>query len=347
MEFVEVDGSQGEGGGQILRTALAFAGIQSKPVKVTNIRAGRPIPGLKRQHVSAVEVLAEVFGGQVSGANEGSSEVRFIPGPPRSGSLSFDMGTAASITLVLQAVVPAVALAGSNLSIELVGGTDVPWSPTFDYFHDVVRQAFGAIGIKFEVSAIKRGYYPRGGGRVIASIDPSKSVVPIDLLAEPSLSDVRILSRCGGLPRHVAERQLKAASEVLTKSEIRTRESEVVAEQTESPGSSVMVYSTGLGFYLGSDAIGARGKRAEAVGSDAGNKFVAIADSGACLDSNLADMLLPLLSLAPGPSKVKIPEATTHLESGLRLARQFTSCAYSVESDGKSSIVTMTPTQKK
>ncbi|HEV2138618.1 MAG TPA: RNA 3'-terminal phosphate cyclase [Nitrososphaerales archaeon] len=347
MEFLEVDGSQGEGGGQILRTALAFSGIQSKPVKVTKIRAGRPTPGLKRQHISAVEVLAEVFGGQVRGAKEGSSEVRFIPGPPRSGSLSFDMGTAASITLVLQAVVPAVALAGSSLSIELVGGTDVPWSPTFDYFRDVVRQAFGAIGIKFEVSAIKRGYYPRGGGKVKASINPSRSVVPIDLLAEPSLSDARIRSRCGGLPGHVAERQLAAASEVLAKSGIRTSESEVVVEQTESPGSSVLVYSTAGGFYLGSDAIGARGKRADAVGSDAGNKFVAIANSGACLDSNLADMLLPLLSLAPGPSRVKIPDVTTHLESGLRLARQFTSCTYSVEPDGKSSIVTMTPTKTK
>ncbi|HEY6283657.1 MAG TPA: RNA 3'-terminal phosphate cyclase [Nitrososphaerales archaeon] len=347
MEFLEVDGSLGEGGGQILRTALAFSGIQSKPVRVTKIRAGRPIPGLKRQHVSAVEVLAEVFGGQVSGAKEGSSEVSFIPGPPRRGSLSFDMGTAASITLVLQAVVPAVALSGSALSIELVGGTDVPWSPTFDYFRDVVRQAFGAIGIKFEVSAIKRGYYPRGGGNVKASIEPSKSVVPIDLLVEPSLSDVRIRSRCGSLPRHVAERQLTAASKVLAKSSIRTRESEVVVEQTESPGSSILIYSTGGGFFLGSDAIGAKGKRAEEVGSDAGNKFVAIANSGACLDSNLADMLLPLLSLAPGPSRVRITLATTHLESGLQLARQFTSCSYSVEPDGKSSIVTITPTQAK
>jgi len=347
VEFLEVDGSQGEGGGQILRTALAFSGILSSPVKVTNIRAGRPTPGLKRQHVSAVRVLAEVFGGEVSGAKEGSSEVRFVPGPPRSGSLSFDMETAASITLVLQAVVPAVALAGSTLSIELVGGTDVPWSPTFDYFHDVVLQAFGAIGINFEAAATRRGYYPRGGGKVKASIDPCKSVVPLDLLAEPNLSDIRIRSRCGGLPRHVAERQLTAASEVLAKSGISTTENEVAVEQAESPGSSIVIYSTGGRFYLGSDAIGARGKRAEAVGADAGSRFVAVADSGACLDSNLADMLLPLLSLAPGPSRVKIPEATTHLESGLQLASQFTSCAYSVQADGKSSIVTITPVQTK
>ncbi|MDA4125701.1 MAG: RNA 3'-terminal phosphate cyclase [Thaumarchaeota archaeon] len=347
MEFLEVDGSQGEGGGQILRTALAFSGIQSRPVRVTKIRAGRPTPGLKRQHVSAIEVLAKVFEAEIVGAMEGSSEVRFVPGPPRSGSLSFDMGTAASITLLLQAVVPAVALAGSSLSIELIGGTDVPWSPTFDYFREVVRMAFGAIGVKFEVSAIRRGYYPRGGGRVKASVEPCVSLVPLDLLDRPSLSDVRIRSRCGVLPRHVAERQLSAATTVLSKSGFRIGGGEITTEQTDSPGSSVLVYTTGEGFYLGSDAIGARGKPAEAVGADAGNRFVAVADSGACLDSNIADMLLPLLSLAPRPSRVKIHEVTAHLESGLRLASQFTSCVYSVQPEGKSSLVTITPAKAK
>jgi RNA 3'-phosphate cyclase len=347
MEFLEVDGSQGEGGGQILRTALAFSGIRSRPVRVTNIRAGRPTPGLKRQHVSAVKVLERVFQGQVSGAEEGSSEVSFVPGPPQSGSLSFDMGTAASITLVLQAVVPAVALAGSTLTIELTGGTDVPWSPTLDYFRAVVREAFRAIGIRFEASAVRRGYYPRGGGKVRASIEACRSMTPLELLGEPNLSDVRISSRCGILPRHVAERQFTSASEILSKSGIRVGGSEVSAEESDSPGSSIAIHSTGVKSYLGSDAIGARGRRAEEVGADAGNRFVAFANSGASLDSNLADMLLPLLSLAPGPSKVRIPEATAHLESGLQLARQFTSCTYSVEPSDKGSIVAITPVKPK
>jgi len=347
MEVLQVDGSQGEGGGQILRTALAFSGILSRPVRVSNIRAGRPTPGLKRQHLSALEVLAKVFDGEVRGAKEGSLEVSFVPGSPRPGSLSFDMGTAASITLVLQAVVPAVALAGSKLSIGLVGGTDVPWSPTFDYFRQVVSKAFGAIGIKFEASALRRGYYPKGGGRVEASVEPCKSVVPLDLSVRPGLSEVSIHSRCGGLPRHVAERQFGAASTLLVKSGFSVEASEVSAEQTESPGSSVLVSSTGKGFYLGSDGIGARGKSAEVVGAEAANRFVAVADSGACLDSNLADMVLPLLALAAGPSRVRIPEVTAHLESGLRLASQFTSCAYSVEVVGKSSVVTITPFRAK
>jgi RNA 3'-phosphate cyclase len=343
MEFLEVDGSQGEGGGQILRTALAFSGILSRPVRVSNIRAGRPTPGLKRQHVSALQVLAKVFDAEVSGAKEGSLEMRFVPGPPRPGALSFDMGTAASITLVLQAVVPAVALSGERLSIELIGGTDVPWSPTFDYFQLVVRHAFAAIGIKFEATALRRGYYPKGGGKVKAIVEPCKSVVPIDLLVRPSLSEVSVRSRCGSLPSHVAERQLNAASATLEKSGFRVGVDDVAAEQTDSPGSSVLVYSTGQGFFLGSDGIGARGKPAEEVGADVAEGFVSAAGSGSCLDSNLADMVLPLLSLAPGASRVRIPEVTAHLESGLRLANKFTSSVSSIESHGKSAVVTITP----
>ena len=162
VEPIEVDGSKGEGGGQILRTAVAFAVIQGKPVRVREIRAGRDVPGLKRQHVSALQVLSKVFGGELTGATEGSSVVTFVPGKGRSQRLSVDMGTAASITLVLQAVVPAVALTRSRLELDLVGGTDVPWSPTYDYYERIVREAFRLIGIRFDITSSRRGYYPRG-----------------------------------------------------------------------------------------------------------------------------------------------------------------------------------------
>ena len=343
MEFVEVDGSQGEGGGQILRTAVAFSVIQQRPVRITKIRAGREVPGLKRQHVSALEVLGRVFGGNLGGAAEGSSAVTFVPGRPRLRTLSVDMGTAASITLVLQAVVPAVALTGSRLSLELVGGTDVPWSPTFDYFSQIVREAFGLIGARFDVTVSRRGYYPRGGGRVTATIEPCESLLPLDLTARPTIPGVRLMSRCGMLPRHVAERQLSSASEVLGRSGIRVLGTDASEEQADSPGSSLLAHFVGEGTFLGSDAIGARGKPAEAVGREAAERFVATAKSGACLDSNLADMLLPLLSLAAKPSRVRIPEVTSHLKSGLQLAEQFTSCAWSAEPQGGSSVVSITP----
>ncbi len=343
MEFIDVDGSIGEGGGQILRTALAFSAILQKPVRVSNIRAGRPEPGLKRQHVSAVQVLNTIFGGELTGAREGSSAVTFVPSAPRVRSLSLDMGTAASITLVLQAVVPAVALNHVDLTLDLVGGTDVPWSPTFDYFDRVVRGAFGAVGIGFEVRSTRRGYYPPGGGRVTAKIASSKGIASLDCAERINVSGARIVSRCGSLPRRVAERQLVAASEVLQSARIAVLGGDAIEEPSNSPGSSVLVYHSGEGVYLGVDGLGARGKPAEKVGSEAASGFAAALRSGAALDSNLADMLLPLLSMASKPSCARIPEVTEHLRSGLDLAVQFTSCTWSSERVDDAAIVKVEP----
>jgi RNA 3'-phosphate cyclase len=343
VEFVEVDGSQGEGGGQILRTAVAFSAIQRRPVRVDKIRARRDVPGLKRQHVSALEVLARVFGGDLKGAREGSSAISFVPGTPRMRTLAVDMGTAASITLVLQAVVPAIAVSHSSLTLDIKGGTDVPWSPTLDYFQRVVRAAYGSVGIRFELTAERRGYYPRGGGRATAVVEPCDAPTPLDLTARQEVPGAILLSRCGRLPKHVAERQLSSASRIIQASGLRVLGNEVSEEEADSPGSSVLAYYIGEGVYLGSDAIGARGKPAEEVGRYAAENFVAAARSGACLDSNLADMLLPLLSLAKKPSRIRIHQVTPHLRSGLQLAEQFTSCTWSVEAQGDSAVVSIDP----
>lgn len=343
MEFVEVDGSQGEGGGQVLRSAVAFSAILLQPVRVTKIRAGRGVPGLRRQHMSALSVLAKVVGGKLGGATEGSSEITFAPGDSGLGSLSIDMGTAASVTLVLQAVIPATALSRRSLRLELVGGTDVPWSPTFDYFALVVREAYRRIGIRFSVDAARRGYYPRGGGRVLAQIEPCSSLVPQDLLSRGELPGVNLLSRCGSLPRHVAERQLSAASGFIERSGLKVLRGDIYEERSDSPGSSILVHFSGASVSLGSDGIGARGKLSEEVGRGAAERFVAEVGSGACLDSNLADMVIPLLSLARSPSRVRVREVTPHLRTGLEIARQFTSCGWSAEPQERGAVVTISP----
>jgi RNA 3'-phosphate cyclase len=340
---VEVDGSQGEGGGQILRAAATFSTILRRPVRVHRIRAGRSVPGLKRQHASALLVLARATGGRVEGATEGSSEVSFFPGDTPAESLTLDMGTAASITLVLQAVVPAIALSGGQIRVELKGGTDVPWSPTFDYFAEVVREAFRRIGIEFEATAERRGYYPRGGGRVVATVKPSPGLKSLDLVSRGDLPGVRAVSRCGGLPRRVAERQLSAASRLLEGAGTRVLAEEVSEAASDSPGSSILVHCAGDGALLGADAIGARGKPSEQVGQEAAARFIAEVNSGACMDSNLADMVIPLLSLAPSASRVRVREVTSHLKTGLEIARQFTSCSWESEAQVGSTMVRVTP----
>jgi RNA 3'-phosphate cyclase len=343
VDFVQVDGSKGEGGGQILRTAVAFSAIQARPVRIYNIRAGREVPGLKRQHISALQIIAKVFGGELEGATEGSSEVTFVPGKQRLDVLALDMGTAASITLVLQAVVPAIALTGSRLDLELVGGTDVPWSPTYDYFERVVRYAYGRIGIGFTIAARRRGYYPRGGGNTSAAIVPCAELRPLDLTEAEGVRDVLLVSRCGRLPRHVAERQLASARTEIAKAGFGISSTELSEEQSDSPGSSLLAYNVGPSRCIGADSIGAKGKPAEDVGREAASRFIAAARSGACLDANLADMVLPLLSLARRSSHVAIPKVTPHLISGLELASQFTRCRWSVSESEGVSTVTVSP----
>lgn len=345
MDAIEVDGSQGEGGGQTLRTAVAFSVILGRAVRVDRIRAGRETPGLKRQHVSALEVLAKVFGGRLEGAAEGSTTISFVPGAQRVHELRVDMGTAASITLVLQAVVPAVSLTGSRLKLHLVGGTDVPWSPSYDYLERVAKEAYRTIGINFDITTSRRGYYPRGGGRVTASIEPSSSVAPLDLSSKNPLKEANIVSRCGSLPRHVAERQLTSAIAVLNEAGIKVARGEVSEEPSDSPGSSVLSSLVAPAVYVGSDGLGARGTPAEDVGKDAATRFAKIAKSGSALDANVADMILPLLSLATSPSKVRIPEVTSHLKTGMELAAQFTGCLWSTEASDGSVIVTIMPKQ--
>jgi RNA 3'-phosphate cyclase len=345
VEAVEVDGSQGEGGGQILRTAIAFSAIVRRPVRVVKVRAGREVPGLRRQHASVLRILAGVFGGKLEGAQEGSTTVSFAPGRPGTQSYEVDMGTAASITLVLQAVVPAVALGGSGLRLDLVGGTDVPWSPTFDYFQRVVTEGYRAVGINVQVSASRRGYYPRGGGRVTAVIQRCGSVVPLELTSRPGVGTVDLISRCGELPRKVAERQADAASAELEKSGIRVGTVDVIQEGTDSPGTSILAYHVGTNSFLGSDALGERGKLAEEVGREAAARFVSAASSGACFDAHLGDMIIPFLSLGPGPSRISVPEVTPHLVSGLRLAEQFTSCTWSADAGDRSVCVTVFPSE--
>ena len=343
VEQVEVDGSLGEGGGQILRTAVAFSVIRQVPVRVVKIRAGREAPGLKRQHVSALSVLASIFGGTLEGASEGSATVRFDPGRQQVEVHSLDMGTAASISLVLQAVIPAVALGGSKLKLSLAGGTDVPWSPTFDYFRSVVIGGYRAIGIEAEVQVHRRGYYPKGGGAVTAEVSGSRPPLPLDMTERKAITGATLASRCGMLPRAVAERQAEAASDRLSRSGIALDACEVTEERSSSPGTSVTISSVGEGCFVGADALGARGKPAERVGLEAAERFVLAAESGACMDVNVADMLIPLLSLAPRPSRVRVPAVTPHLESGLRLAELFTSCTWSVENGRRGTVVSVFP----
>ena len=347
MELLEIDGSYGEGGGQILRTAVAFSIILGRPVRVTKVRAGRNNPGLRPQHASALKILRDVCSGRLEGGEVGSTTVTFHPGVVEASSMKVDLGTAASITLVLQAVVPAASLSGSSLDLELVGGTDVPWSPTFDYFANVVVHALELIGIRCRSEASKRGYYPKGGGVVMAYVEPCRQVAPLELAERGSNPPGSVVSRCGRLPAHVAERQSQAAQSYLHGQGIEVESASASQVVSDSPGSSILISTTRADCLLGSDSIGARGKSAESVGRDAAKEFAAAHQSGACVDVHLSDTLAPFLSLAKTDSRILLPGVSEHLKTSLQIASLFTGCSYDFAPHGKAWIASIRPAKHK
>lgn len=333
---ITIDGSQGEGGGQILRTAISLAAVLGTPVEVTDIRSRRPNPGLRPSHLAAVKVVADLFGARVENLHVGSQRVRFDPSAGRfqGGDAKVDIGTAGSIALTLMAVVPAVSLSGNSLEIEITGGTDVRASPTIDYLRYVVAEAYRAVGIKFAVDVLKRGYYPKGGGVVKAAIEPCRpSPSPSEFLNGRHVQP-KITSVCSQLPKHVAERQISSALLALEKRGVSCRNYAASFETAASPGTSILVYSASDfgGPYIGGDSIGEIGKRAEQVGQEAAERFLESALAGAAVDPFLADMLVVPLSLAKGgTSRYRVARVTEHLKTNLQVASALTGCKYSIE----------------
>ena len=329
-QFFEIDGSYGEGGGQILRTSITLSLILNKPIKVKNIRAKRNIPGLKPQHITAVKLLADMCGAEVQNLQLGASWVTFNPGEKPQPSLKFDVGTAGSISLILIAAVPAASLNGVGCELELKGGTDVKWSPTIDYFRYVVLPAFKLLGINCTIDVIKRGYFPRGGGIVKAYIKPLKKLKPQQIVSR-STSPISGISICSNLPKDVAERQMRTALDRLYSQNVNWGDIMIDVTDAISPGSSITLFSVSKGSFLGADNVGEQGKPAGKVGKQVAHLFLKEYFSEAPIDRYMGDILVTPLFLAAGESKFKVSTLTPHIRTNLHVASLLTGRKYYFE----------------
>jgi len=329
MKWVEIDGSYGEGGGQILRTAVALSVITGKPVRIYNIRANRPNPGLRPQHLHGILALKELSNARVKGAKVSSTVLEFIPGKAEPKHIRVPIKTAGSITLVLQALLPAMAFTGG--SFEITGGTDVPWSPPVDYLKNVTLFALEKTGIKAELEIRRRGHYPKGGGLVVGKVEPWEERKPLVALEWSRIESFRGISHATNLPAHVAERQAKSAEEKLRELYSVPVEIEREVSRSLGPGSGIVVWAETDKLRLGGDALGKRGKPAEVVGREAAEELIGQLEPKKAVDRFLGDQLIPFLAFTGG--EIGVAEITNHLVTNVWVVERFLGRIFEVEGE--------------
>lgn len=317
--MVTVDGSMG--GGQLVRTAATFAALTGESVEVTDVRGAREEAGLKRQHVAALEAVAAACDADLAGAEAGSERVAVDPGALSGGETRIDVGTAGSVPLILDAVLPLAARLDEPYRVTVSGGTDVRWAPPLDYLTEAKLPLLRAHGLDASVTPTRRGFYPAGGGAVTLTVRPS-TLTALDLRERGRLRHLAVESAASESLREaeVAERQADAAVEALQSTAAPVlRES--AYDETDSSGSVVTVVAAYEHVRAGFSALGERGTPAEAVAEDAVESFRAFDRTAASADAHLADQLLPYLALAGGVYTT--PERTAHLETHADLLGTF------------------------
>jgi len=329
MEWVEIDGSYGEGGGQILRTAVALSVITGRPVRIYNIRANRPNPGLRPQHLHGILALKELGNAKVKGASVGSTKLEFIPGKAEPKHIRVPIKTAGSITLVLQALLPAMAFVGG--SFEVTGGTDVPWSPPVDYLKNVTLFALEKMGLNVRLEIKRRGHYPKGGGLVVGRVEPWEERKPLKALEWKRIDRFAGISHATNLPAHVAERQAKAAEERLRELYNVPVEIEREVSRSLGPGSGIVVWAETDELRLAGDALGKRGKPAEVVGREAAEELIGQLTPRKAVDKFLGDQLIPFLAFAGG--EIGVAEITNHLVTNVWVVERFLGKIFEVEGE--------------
>ncbi len=330
--MIEIDGSYGEGGGQILRTSIALSAVLSEPVRIFNVRLNRPKPGLAQQHLIGIKAMQKITSADVTGAYVGSTEVAFSPGAISSGSYDINIGTAGSISLVLQTMLLPGAFAGGVAELKITGGTDVAWSPSIDYLKNVFCRIVEKMGYNAQIQVLKRGYYPKGNGEVTLRIFPTEKFKPLQLVDRGNLIKIKGIAHSSNLPCHIVEREINAARKTLG------RECEIAGECSKyfSTGTGITLWAEYENSVLGASAIGEIGKSAEKVGGEAAKMLLEEIQSGAVLDSHMGDQIIPYLALAEGKSEVTVSRITNHLKTNIYIVEKILGNRFEVlEKEGK------------
>lgn len=318
MDVLDIDGGYNEGGGQIVRSSVALSCITGRPIRIKNIRRGRRITGLRPQHIAAISILQRISGADVTGARVGSTELKFVPGAAGSMRIVEDMGTAGSIPLILQVLMPVAATSRGGLDITIRGGTDVSWSPSMDYITHVLGKAYSRMGMVFSLEVRRRGYYPRGMGEV--NLHTFQSDLRPAAFSGKKTGRAKIICTFSKLPEETIRDEIRRISRDLSEFALDVR----VTEQTAADsGASVLIFDTG-DCIAGTDSL--FDKKAGRFGIDAAGRFA----ESLGVDENLADMLVLPAGICDGRTTLQVRSITRHMETNLFVVSKITGCRYGV-----------------
>jgi len=332
--MLEIDSSRGEGGGQMVRTSVALSAVTGVPTRLTRIRETRPTNGLSKQHTTAISAVAMMTGASVEGNTVGSSDLTFYPGKEEHSRLEMDIGSAGSISLVLQAVLLAARKNKEKLTIDIIGGTNVMWAPPLDSYELVLFPLMKRMGINAQLNICERGFYPIGGGHVVVTMDPVGKIRPLELNALGRLNYIKV--RC--FTQHLSERISKEMVDACIKTLGSGYDVEVEFQNCSgnSRGAGLVVVANYENGKLSSNVLTSRGHPAEQSGIDAAKDLLQEMQNGSTIDVHTADQLLPYMAMADGKSSFVVSRISKHLLSQMDTLESFLNVRFGVErkSDG-------------
>jgi RNA 3'-terminal phosphate cyclase (ATP) len=336
--IVRIDGSSGEGGGQILRSSLSLSLVTGRPFRIENIRANRQKPGLLRQHLTAVQAAAEVGSAEVEGASLASKALTFVPGKIRAGDFRFAIGTAGSGTLVLQTILPALITAGGPSRVEIEGGTHNAAAPPFEFLQRSFIPLVERMGPKVKLALDRYGFYPAGGGRFVVEITPTDVLKPINLEERGEIATKRATALVANLPYHIARRELDTVAKLLNWDSESLRCEDT--KNSVSPGNLVMIEVQSSNVTEIFTSFGKLGVSAEDVAKDAAEQARAYLHSTAAVGEHLADQLLLPLAIAGGGSFSAV-RLNMHAKTNMEVIRQFLPVRFDVTDKEQCSCVSV------
>ncbi len=328
--MIEIDGSFGEGGGQVLRSSLTLSVLTGHAMRIVNVRAGRKKPGLRPQHLQSVEAAAKISGASVVGAKIGSTQITFQPGDIKPGNYHFDIGTAGSTSLVLQTILLPLCKADRKSMVTVTGGTHVPSSPCFHYLDLHWLHYLRQVGLDIDLRIEQAGFYPQGGGRVRAAIRPIDQTQPLQITKRGKLKQIRGISAVANLPKDIAKRQRQRVVNRLG-SKYPLNDIRTVQLPSRFKGTVMLLlaeFEHSQCCYFG---LGAPGKRAEFVADEAIDAFDEFMTGDGAIDQFLADQLLLPLAFVPGESTLRTSKVTQHLLTNAEIIKLFLPVEISTE----------------